>query len=47
VLNFANWKIRWLRLWYEVARVPKEDLLIGGMFATVIVITIWLAARLL
>jgi hypothetical protein len=45
--DFVSWKPRFLRMWYQVTRVPKEDLLIGGMFATVIMITIWLAARLL
>lgn len=32
---------------YWVARLQKEDLLIGGMLATVTIVTIWLAARLL
>ena len=45
--DFVNWKLRCLRIWYKAACPPKEDLLIGGMFATVIIITIWLAARLL
>jgi hypothetical protein len=45
VLNIA--KVKCLGVLHRLGRLPKEDLLIGGMFATVIIITIWLAARLL
>jgi hypothetical protein len=45
--KFGSWRRKIFRIWYQLTRAPKEDLLIGGMFATVIIITIWLAARLL
>jgi hypothetical protein len=45
--HFESWKFEWLRMWYEITRIPKEDLLILSIFGAVMIITIWLAARLL
>jgi hypothetical protein len=45
--SVLNWKVKGLQMWRNLSCIPKEDLLIGGIFATVIIITIWLAARLL
>lgn len=45
--KFAVWKVKSPRMWRDLCRVPKEDLLIAGMFAAVITMTIWLAMELL
>lgn len=45
--KFAAWKVKGLRKCRDLSRVPKEDIFIVSMFAMIIVVTIWLATKLL
>jgi hypothetical protein len=45
--KLVAWQVKGLRMWRDLSGMPKEDMLIIGMFAAVIIITVWLAARVL